>query len=100
MKSGCMHVGTSGWTYDDWSGPFYPPAVKGTDRLGFYARRFDTVEVNASFYRTPSGPMIDACSHIYQGVSYTPFSTTITQRRTRPFFDNCWARMLDASGWG
>ncbi len=55
-----IYVGTSGWTYDDWSGPFYPADVKGPDRLSFYARRFDTVEVNASFYRTPTQPMIDA----------------------------------------
>jgi uncharacterized protein YecE (DUF72 family) len=34
--------------------------VKGADRLSFYAQKFDTVEVNASFYRTPTQPMIDA----------------------------------------
>jgi len=55
-----IHVGTSGWTYDDWSGPFYPENVKGTDRLAFYAGRFDTVEVNATFYRIPTQTMIDA----------------------------------------
>ena len=55
-----VYVGTSGWTYDDWSGPFYPEDVKGPDRLSFYARRFDTVEVNASFYRIPTRAMIDA----------------------------------------
>ena len=60
MKTAGVHVGTSGWTYDDWSGPFYPSTVKGTRRLGFYAQRFDTVEVNASFYRTPSPAMVDA----------------------------------------
>jgi len=55
-----VYVGTSGWTYDDWSGPFYPADVKGPDRLSFYAQQFDTVEVNASFYRIPTRPMIDA----------------------------------------
>ena len=55
-----IHVGTSGWTYDDWSGPFYPAEVKGSERLSFYATRFDTVELNASFYRFPSAVMIDA----------------------------------------
>lgn len=57
---GAIHVGTSGWTYDDWTGPFYPEDVKGPGRLTFYARRFDTVEVNASFYRFPTGPMVRA----------------------------------------
>ncbi len=49
-----VHVGTSGWIYDDWSGPFYPEGVKGTDRLIYYATQFHTVELNASFYRVPS----------------------------------------------
>jgi len=55
-----LYVGTSGWTYDDWSGSFYPEGVKGPDRLSFYAQKFNTVEVNASFYHTPTRPMIDA----------------------------------------
>ncbi len=54
------HVGTSGWTYDDWSGPFYPPGVKGVQRLEYYAQRFDAVEINATFYRTPSEKVIDS----------------------------------------
>jgi uncharacterized protein YecE (DUF72 family) len=53
-----IHIGTSGWTYDDWSGPFYPDGVKGADRLSFYAERFETVEVNATFYRLPFKGMI------------------------------------------
>jgi uncharacterized protein YecE (DUF72 family) len=55
-----IHVGTSGWTYDDWDGSFYPKDVKGPERLSFYTGRFDTVEVNASFYRFPTGPMVAA----------------------------------------
>ncbi|MFQ6047576.1 MAG: DUF72 domain-containing protein [Gemmatimonadales bacterium] len=53
-----IHLGTSGWTYDDWTGPFYPENVKGPERLSFYAERFDTVEVNATFYRLPFRGMI------------------------------------------
>ena len=53
-------VGTSGWTYDDWNGVFYPKGVRGSERLSYYAERFDTVEVNATFYRFPSQAMIDA----------------------------------------
>ena len=55
-----IHVGTSGWTYPDWQGVFYPPEVKGSRRLEYYARRFDTVEVNATFYRLPTPAMIAA----------------------------------------
>ncbi len=57
-KSGGVHVGTSGWTYDDWAGRFYPEDVRGAERLAFYAERFDTVEVNATFYRLPFQGMI------------------------------------------
>jgi uncharacterized protein YecE (DUF72 family) len=51
-------VGTSGWNYPGgagtWNGIFYPPKRKGFDELAFYARHFDTVEVNSSFYRVPA----------------------------------------------
>lgn len=55
-----IFVGTSGWTYDDWSGPFYPDDVRGPERLAFYATRFSAVEVNATFYRLPTEAMIRA----------------------------------------
>ncbi len=55
-----FYVGTSGWTYDDWSGPFYPEEVKGPERLSFYAEHFNAVEINATFYRLPTQPMIAA----------------------------------------
>ncbi len=47
-------IGTSGWTYDGWRGPFYPPDVAKRNWLGWYATQFATTEINGSFYRTPS----------------------------------------------
>jgi len=48
-------IGTSGWVYDSWRGPVYPSEVPDAKRLEFYAEHlFDTVELNASFYRWPS----------------------------------------------
>lgn len=47
-------VGTSGWSYKEWKGTFYPAKMPAEDMLRFYADRFPTVEVNNSFYRTPS----------------------------------------------
>lgn len=55
-----IYVGTSGWTYDDWSERFYPKEVKGPERLSFYAAHFNTVEINATFYRLPTQTMIAA----------------------------------------
>jgi uncharacterized protein YecE (DUF72 family) len=49
-----LRIGCSGWTYDHWRGPFYPPEVKDRERLEYYAGRFDTTEINGSFYRLPS----------------------------------------------
>jgi uncharacterized protein YecE (DUF72 family) len=49
-----VFVGTSGWTYDSWRGPFYPPKIPKRAWLEFYATQFSTTEVNGSFYRTPS----------------------------------------------
>jgi uncharacterized protein YecE (DUF72 family) len=47
-------VGTSGWHYASWRGPFYPADVKAKDRLAYYATRFATAEINNSFYRLPT----------------------------------------------
>lgn len=47
-------VGCSGWDYRSWVGPFYPRDVRAADRFAFYAQRFTTVELNATFYRLPS----------------------------------------------
>lgn len=47
-------VGCSGWGYDDWVGPFYPPGTPAGDYLRRYARVFPLVEVDSSFYRPPS----------------------------------------------
>jgi uncharacterized protein YecE (DUF72 family) len=47
-------VGTSGWSYKEWKGSFYPPKLPQDEMLSFYASRFPTVEVNNSFYRIPS----------------------------------------------
>ncbi len=47
-------LGCSGWAYDDWVGPFYPPGTPPGDFLERYAQVFRTVEVDSSFYRAPS----------------------------------------------
>ena len=47
------YIGTSGWHYDHWKGPFYPSGLPEKDFLGYYAGRFGTAEINNSFYRLP-----------------------------------------------
>src|SRR5689334_12696731 len=48
-----VHVGTSGWHYAHWKGPFYPERIRGSEMLGYYAQHFDTVELNNTFYKLP-----------------------------------------------
>lgn len=46
-----MYIGCSGWSYPDWVGSFYPSA--SSDKLKYYTRKFNTVEINTTFYRIP-----------------------------------------------
>ena len=48
-----IHIGTSGWSYDHWQGIVYPHGVPDRARLDYYLQRYDTVEVNATYYRWP-----------------------------------------------
>lgn len=52
-RESTIRVGTSGWHYPHWQGPYYPADLPAPAWLGHYARDFRTVEVNASFYRLP-----------------------------------------------
>jgi uncharacterized protein YecE (DUF72 family) len=51
-------VGTSGYSYEDWVGPFYPPNVKSDRFLSYYAEHFPMTELNFSYYRQPSASTI------------------------------------------
>jgi uncharacterized protein YecE (DUF72 family) len=54
IGSGRVFVGTCGWSYRDWIGPFYPSGIKAAAMLPYYAERFPAVEVDATYYRIPS----------------------------------------------
>jgi uncharacterized protein YecE (DUF72 family) len=55
-----LRIGCSGWSYRHWKGGvFYPPKLKAREELAFYASRFDTAEINGSFYRLPGEAMVD-----------------------------------------
>lgn len=49
-----LRVGTAGYSYPDWVGPFYPAGTTAHDMLPAYARHFPAVEINSSFYRPPT----------------------------------------------
>jgi uncharacterized protein YecE (DUF72 family) len=54
-----VHVGCSGWVYKHWRGIFYPEGLPQKRWFERYAEEFDTVEINASFYRLPRGSTFD-----------------------------------------
>ena len=49
-----VHLGTQGWDYPAWVGPFYPPGARPQEFLSIYTRAFDTVEVDSTYYATPA----------------------------------------------
>jgi uncharacterized protein YecE (DUF72 family) len=57
-----MHVwaGTSGYSYKEWKGSFYPEKLAAADMLAHYARRLSAVEINNTFYRLPKTSVLDA----------------------------------------
>src|SRR5690606_9041119 len=55
-----VRVGTSGWHYSSWWGPFYPETTKKGDALCYYATKFDAAELNAPFYRTPPEKAVES----------------------------------------
>jgi uncharacterized protein YecE (DUF72 family) len=55
-----IQVGTSGWSYQEWKGSFYPPKLPASAMLHYYASRFSAVEVNNSFYRIPTEKVLAA----------------------------------------
>jgi len=53
-----LRIGSSGFSYDFWRGEFYPPELDAGDMLAYYAARFDTVEINNTFYRMPNAGVL------------------------------------------
>ena len=50
---GALRIGTSGYSFADWVGPFYPPGTPKSGMLAVYVRQFPVVEVNSTYYRIP-----------------------------------------------
>jgi uncharacterized protein YecE (DUF72 family) len=54
-----LYVGTSGFSYKEWKGPFYPKDLPDKQMLHFYGERFRTVEINNTFYRMPKPGVLE-----------------------------------------
>lgn len=58
MNEKRLRVGTSSWSHDSWKGTVYPQGARSGEYLSHYAKRFDTVEIDATWYRIPSESLI------------------------------------------
>ena len=58
IMSAQVRIGTSGYSYAEWKGNFYPEKMAAKDMLRFYAERFSTVEINNTFYRMPTEKLL------------------------------------------
>ena len=58
-REGRIRIGTSGYSFADWTGPFYPAGTPRGKMLDEYVRHFDVVEINSSYYRIPSRSMFE-----------------------------------------
>ena len=54
-----VRIGTSGYSYAEWKGSFYPEKLAAKDMLRYYAERFPTVEINNTFYRMPTEALLN-----------------------------------------
>src|SRR4051812_28713219 len=55
-----LYVGTSGFAYKEWKGPFYPADLPDARMLRYYGERFGTVEINNTFYRMPKTSVVES----------------------------------------
>ena len=79
-----IYLGTQGWSYKDWVGSFYPPGTKTADYLPYYAHVFDAVELDTTFYGTPTLDRVKGWSGAtptgFQFTAKTPRSITHDRR--------------------
>jgi uncharacterized protein YecE (DUF72 family) len=71
-----VRVGTSGFAYKEWKGSFYPEDLPAAKMLRFYAERFDTVEINNTFYRMPQPSVLEGWASEVRALG-RPFAFTL-----------------------
>jgi uncharacterized protein YecE (DUF72 family) len=82
-------IGTSGWSYASWRGPFFPSDVPQRAHLAFYAQHFATTELNGVFYRTPTVEAVRGWA------DQTPTNFVFAWKASR--FITHWKRLGDSS---
>lgn len=94
-----IYVGTCGYAYKDWIGPFYPGKIRSNEMLPYYARCFPAVEIDASYYGVPSARTIEAmdrntppefrfCFKVPSTVTHPPEAVTHVHPDARLFVES------------
>lgn len=95
-----LHVSTSGYSYKEWKGTFYPKDLSAKQMLRFYGERFRTVEINSTFYGLPKTSVVEAwASEVpaeFQFVLKAP--QQITHRQRLKDAGDAVAQLLEAGG--
>ena len=82
---GEIRIGTSGYSYEDWKGLFYPKGMPSSDFLSYYSNFFDCVEIDSTYYRIPEPSVMDAIARkvpaSFRFIVKTP--DTFTHKRTK-----------------
>src|SRR6185436_18678842 len=86
-----VRYGTCSWSEKSWVGPFYPQGMAAGDFLAHYAGRFDTVEADTTYYRTPSASLVQ------RWADETPAGFVMSAKLARTCFLGEDARELDAA---
>lgn len=94
-----LYVGTSGFSYKEWKGPFYPEDLPASDMLSYYAHRLNAVEINNTFYRMPSAGLLrDWAAKVPEGFSFVlKASRRITHMQRLKDVDEPLAYLLETS---
>ncbi len=82
MQTGEVRVGIGGWTYAPWRGPFYPAGTRQKDELAYASRHLDVIEINGTFYRSPSPRIFDGwAAAVPEGFVFTVKAPRYTTHR-------------------
>ena len=83
-----IRIGTSGWSYPTWRPGFYPAGTQPAEFLGFYAGRFDTVELNTTAYRLPAPEQFERWAEtVPDGFRFAPKLAVAQPGRVPPYLD-------------
>ena len=89
-------LGTSGYSYSDWIGPFYPEGLDKSEQLSFYSTFFNTVEINFTYYKIPNPHIFDRMAAKVTGDFIFSVKTHSSMTHTRDCPADDYKRYIDA----